>query len=242
MVARLYVIPLSNPAYAARGMLRHKRIAHRLVTLPPGFHSALVRAAGFPGWTVPALEVAGRRVQGSRAISRALDELHPDPPLFPSDPAARAAVDRAEEWGERELQPLPRRVFRWALVTHPDFRRWFAGEVMRMPAPAVSATLALPIMKAHARSAGADRAAARADVEGLPALLDRVDALIDEGTIGAAEPNAADFQIAPSVRVLLEFADLRGKVAGRPCARLALRLYPRYGQPLPPVLPAEWLS
>ena len=58
----------------------------------------------------------------------------------------------------------------------------------------------------------------RADIERLPELLDHVDALIADGTIGGAEPNAADFQILASVRVLLEFEDLAGLLEGRPCA------------------------
>ena len=111
-------IPVSNPANAVRGMLAYKRLDHRLVRFAPGFHPLLVRAAGFPGWTVPALEtVDGRKLQGSLAISRYLDELQPDPPLFPADRARRRAVEEAERWGEAELQPVPRRIFRRALAT-----------------------------------------------------------------------------------------------------------------------------
>jgi glutathione S-transferase len=236
VVARLYAISVSNPARAALAMARHTRLPHRVVMLPPGFHPALVRFAGFPGWTVPALELGGRHVQGSRAISRALDEAAPGPPLFPSDPAARAAVEAAEEWGEQVLQPVPRRLFRWGLVERPDFRRWVVANVIGWPAPAVVGRLALPVMIALARSVGADEAAVRRDVEQLPELLDRVDALLAEGTIGGEQPNAADFQIASTVRVLMAFAELRDGIEGRPCARLAQRLYPAYGWPFPPVL------
>jgi hypothetical protein len=69
---RLYVIALSNPAAAAAAMLAHKGISHRVVHVP----------------TVPALELDGRKVQGTLEISRALDELRPDPPLFPRTFAA----------------------------------------------------------------------------------------------------------------------------------------------------------
>jgi hypothetical protein len=41
--------------------------------------------------------------------------------------------------------------------------------------------------------------------------------------------------------VLLAFADLHEVVAARPAARSALRLFPRYPEPIPPVLPGEWL-
>jgi hypothetical protein len=66
-----------------------------------------------------------------------------------------------------------------------------------------------------------------------PALLDRVDELIAAGTIGGAEPNAADFQILSTVRVLLEFSDLTGQVEGRPSAAAAKRLFPRWDGPIP---------
>ena len=67
MPTRLYVMPISNAAAAGAAMVAHKRIPHRLVRLMPGLHPALVRFAGFEGFTVPALELDGRKVQGSRA-------------------------------------------------------------------------------------------------------------------------------------------------------------------------------
>ena len=43
----------------------------------------------------------------------------------------------------------------------------------------------------------------RRDLDALPGLIDHVDELIEQGVIGGAERNAADFQIATSVRLLL---------------------------------------
>ena len=54
------------------------------------------------------MKIDGRKVQGTLEISRELDRVRPEPPLFPSDPAKRAAVVEAESWGERELQPIAR--------------------------------------------------------------------------------------------------------------------------------------
>jgi glutathione S-transferase len=42
----------------------------------------------------------------------------PEPPLFPADPDRRAAVEEAERWGERVLQPVPRQLFRYLIVTN----------------------------------------------------------------------------------------------------------------------------
>jgi glutathione S-transferase len=42
-----------------------------------------IRLAGFNGGTVPALRSVGRRALGTVAISRLLEEIRPQPPLFP---------------------------------------------------------------------------------------------------------------------------------------------------------------
>ncbi len=117
MATRLYVMPISNAAAAGAAMVAHKRIPHRLVRLMPGLHPALVRFAGFEDFTVPALELDGRKLQGSRRIARFLDEVQPEPPLFPADPEQRARVEQAERWGEQVFQPVPRRLFRHLLLT-----------------------------------------------------------------------------------------------------------------------------
>jgi len=80
---------------------------HRVVNLLPGFHPVALRLGGFMGSTVPALEIDGRRIQGSREISRALEELSPTPRLFPEAPDRRAEVEAAERWGEEILQTPP---------------------------------------------------------------------------------------------------------------------------------------
>jgi glutathione S-transferase len=75
----------------------------------------------------------------------------------------------------------------------------------------------------------------------LPELLDHVDALIAEGVLGATDLNAADYQIGPSVRLLMAFDDLRSGIEGRPAGALALRMAPHYPGHPRSVLPAELL-
>jgi glutathione S-transferase len=237
MATRIYVIAISNPAAAGAAMLRYKRIPHRVVSVMPGLHPFLVRLAGFRGPTVPALEVDGQKVQGSREISRFLDELSPDPPLFPADAEARAAVEEAERWGEQVLQPVPRLLFRYLVLTSETVRLWMGGEVLRVPAAGVVQFAFLPLIRQLARVSRADEATVRATLAGLPGLLDHVDALIADGTIGGGQPNAADFQILASVRVLLEFEDLAHLLEGRACAPAARLLYPDWAGPIPRGLP-----
>jgi glutathione S-transferase len=237
VAATLYFVALSHPAHAARLMLEHKRVEHRLVRLLPGSQPVVVKAAGFRGHTVPALKLAGERIQGSREISRALEERFPEPALFGPD---RAAVEAAEAWGEAELQPVPRRIFRWGATRDTALRRWVAADA-GIPLPAVSQfALKLPAALLT-RDVGATEATSRADVAALPALLDRVDTLIADGVIGGEQRNAADFQIGTSVRVLLGMADLAPLIEDRPAGAHARSILPDYPS-VPPYLPREWLE
>jgi glutathione S-transferase len=237
MATRLYVIPISNPSAVAAAMVRHKRIPHRVVSVMPGLHPFLVRLAGFSGPTVPALELNGRKVQDSREIARFLDELAPDPPLFPADPDARAAVEEAERWGERVLQPVPRRLFRYLMLTSEEARLWVGSDVIGLPGGRLLQFAFMPVIRQLARVSHADEVTVRRTIRDLPDRLNRVDALIAGGTIGGAEPNAADFQILASVRVLLEFEDLEHLLEGRACAPAARLLYPDWDGPIPRGLP-----
>jgi glutathione S-transferase len=233
MTARLYVTALSNPSKAVSAMLAHKRLPHRRIDLLAGFHPYLVRAAGFEGRTVPALELAdGRHVQGSLQISRALDELIPEPPLFPDEPVARSAVERAERWGHDELQPIPRRIFRWGAMEDPVVRRWIASEVEGVPAPGIVATLTRPISTLRCAESGGTEETIRDNVRRLPGLLDLADALVGEGTLGGSERNAADFQILSSVRMLLDLKALPS-AEHRPSSRAARELFPRFEGEIP---------
>jgi glutathione S-transferase len=232
---------LSHPSQAARLMLERKGIEHEIKDLFPGGHPFQLRLAGFRGGTVPGLKLDGRRVQGSLHISRALDELQAGPRLFPADPEQRRAVEDAEAWGEGELQPVPRRMFRWGVSRRQGMRVWMVRD-MGMPAPDLMARAQKPLAHAFARMADVSDERVRADIAALPAQLDHIDRLIAAGVIGGAEPNAADFQIGATVRVFLAYDDIRPLFEGRPAAELAMRLLPRYPGPIPPFLPREWLA
>ena len=80
-----------------------------------------------------------------------------------------------------------------------------------------------------------------ADLAQLPELLDHVDSLIADGVIGGDELNAADFQIAPGVRLLMALDQLRPMIEGRPAAALATRVVPNFRGRVPAGLPADWL-
>ena len=88
---KLYMFAGSNSCVTGQLMLDHKRVDYKVVQLPPGPHAFIMLALGFESMGVPAIKWNRRRVQGTRSISRALDELVPELPLFPSDPVERKA-------------------------------------------------------------------------------------------------------------------------------------------------------
>ena len=237
--ARLYTIKLSHPGHAARLMLEHKRIEHRVTHFPAGLHPLLVRLAGFRGYTVPVLKIDGQRVEKSLVIARELDRLKPEPGLYPADGPARARVDEAERWGEAELQPLPRRMFRWALTQQRAAREWTA-RFEGMPAAGLQARTNAPLVRRFASAVGATEERVRADLAGLPAKLDRADELVADGTLSLEQPNAATYQIGTSIRALCLFPQLEPLLAGRPCDDIARTVLPEYPQ-APVELPSEWL-
>ena len=217
-------------------MLQHKGIEHEWVKLVPGAHPLRLRLAGFRGGTVPALRLDGRRVVGSRCISRLLDEVKPEPPLFPADPARRRALEEAEEWGDTVLQPIPRRLLRWALRHHPDARVMLA-RVFGSPRPELVARFMGPPAVFLARREDARSSErVRADWKALPGHLDHAEQLIAGGVIGTPEPNAADFQIATTLRAMLAFEDYEPLLSGRPIEQLARRLVPEYPYRIPSLI------
>jgi len=237
--AHLYAIKLSHPSHAARLMLEHKGIEHKVTMFPAGLHPVLVRVAGFRGNTVPVLKIDGRRVEKSLVIARELERLKPDPSLYPADPAAKARVEEAERWGEAELQPMPRRMFRWALTQQRAAREWTA-RFEGLPLPSVQARTNVPLVKRFASAVGATDARVRQDLEELPGKLDRADELVVNGALSLEQPNAATFQIGTAIRALSIFAQMEPLLAGRPCGDIARSVLPEYPQS-PAELPSEWI-
>jgi glutathione S-transferase len=235
MRATLFGVPASHPSLAAELMLQHKGIDYRRIDLVTAAHRGLLRALGFPGKTVPAIRLDGAKVQGTTAIALALDSLVPSPPLFPEDPQRREAVIEAEAWGNEVLQPVPRRLI-WNALKHDrsSVRSYLEDAKLGIPTGMAARTSA-PIAAAARRfNRATDEAVAR-DLEALPGLIDRVDELIGEGVIGGPERNAADFQIATSIGLLLTMDDVRPLIEGRPAERLAREVIPHQPGRMPRV-------
>lgn len=243
MAHRLYVVPGSHPCAAVEAALGLKGIAYERVDLLPVVH-AVHQQLAFGGRTVPGLRLdTGEKVLGSLAIVRRLEELVPEPALLPADRERRKEVERAEEWGEEVLQPLARRVAWAALARRRAALRSYA-EGARLAVPVSVAMLGAPLVaRIERRLNGAGDPAVRADLLALPGHLDRIDRWIGAAVLGAAPPNAADLQVAASVRLLATIDDLAPVLADRPARALALRLIPTFPGRVPAgALPAAWLA
>ncbi len=247
-VAHLYGLKHSHAVLASRMALEQTGLPFRAHDLLPGLHGTVVRARGFPAWTVPALAIDGQRLQGTLAISRRLHELAPQAGLFPADPGPRAAVEAAERFGHDELQPIARRIFRWAGVRSNAVRAWMAEEVVGTPAPVLAGYAFKPAMAFFSRLSQADDDRVRDDLARLPRLLAQVDALVAAGTVAGPAPNAADLQLFTTLRLLAAHEDLHDLVVAHPSGRAALALlpdFPRSGpdalSPVPAALPPAWI-
>jgi len=242
MKARLYVIPGSHPSMAARLMLEAKGIPYKRTDLMPVISKAALRAVGFPGITVPALKIDGKRVQGTGEIARELDRLPPEPPLLPSDPEQRAAVEEAERFGDEELQRMVRAILWWALrKDKAPLRSYSEGAKLGIPIGLALKT-AGPIVAASAHFNEATDENVRRGLAALPSMLQRIDDWIAAGVIGNEQPNVADYQIAPSLRLAMTLDDLRPAIESRPAGELAKRVVPDYPGKAPPILPPAWLQ
>ena len=107
--AKLYVVLGSHACKTGMLLLEHKGIPYEPVRMPTGSQRVLP-ALGFPGGTVPAMVLDGKKVQTNMAIARHLEEVQPDPPLYPENEQARRKVEEAEEWADDVLQMAARRL------------------------------------------------------------------------------------------------------------------------------------
>jgi glutathione S-transferase len=239
MRAKLVGVPGSHPVISAELMLRYKGVEFSRLDLPNMSHKFILPLLRYRGSTVPVLTIDGHRVSGTMKIARALEALVPEPPLFPAED--RVTIEGAEAWADSVLQDGVRQLGRYGAIKDPKAMASFlAGPLVGIPESAVRR--ALPVLRPTVSlQMRISDDTAKACLEALPGQLDRVDALLAEGVIGGERPNAADFQIAPSVRLMLCFDQLRAFVDDRPAGRHARALVPDYPGRIGEVFPSSWL-
>jgi glutathione S-transferase len=224
--AKLYVIPGSHAARTGILLMDHKGLDYELKELVAGTQRQM-RLRGFPGGTVPALVWEdGRHVQTNIEIARFLDEVRPDPPLFPADPERRAAVEEVERWADDVLQMDTRRLvlagaLDWpgTLIGHGDHGRNGPLLWKRRRARRIGINLPIAFFKVN-------RESERRLLERLPAHLDRIDAWIEQGVLNGDELTAADYAVAAQLALLTYRSDLAPEIERRPVGRLVDRVLP----------------
>jgi glutathione S-transferase len=222
----LHVLPPSHPCRTVEAALRRKGLDFDVVTLTPGPHNdEMEKVYGEGRRTVPGLLVDGEPVHGSTAILERLEQLAPEPALYPD-----ARVREAELWGDAELQDLGRRLPWGALHFRPEAMGTFAGGGPLDPA---GTDFAIRYARASWKYHGITAERLADDLAGLPAKLDHVDRLAAEGVIGGDEPTAADLQIGATLRVLLNVGDVRPLLEGRAGERIARRWFADYPGDIP---------
>jgi hypothetical protein len=104
----LYNYWRSSSSYRVRFALALKGLAYRYVAvnLLDKEQREVSHVSRSPTGYVPCIEIDGRSMIESVAIIELLDELFPDPPLYPRDPWQRARVRAMVELINAGIQPL----------------------------------------------------------------------------------------------------------------------------------------
>jgi glutathione S-transferase len=106
----LWHLPLSPYSEKVRWALDYKGVPHARRAAVPGLHIPVALALTRGGSrTLPVMAFDGGHIADSTAIVAALEERHPDPPLYPADPAERRRALELEDWFDEQLGPSVRR-------------------------------------------------------------------------------------------------------------------------------------
>jgi glutathione S-transferase len=119
----LHAVPPSHPCMAVAAALEYKGLEFERVDLPMTERlEQMEEIYGEGNSTVPGALIDGEPVHGSRAILARLEQLQPEPALYPSE-----QVREAERWGDQELQSLGRCLPWGAMYFRPESMGTFGG-------------------------------------------------------------------------------------------------------------------
>ena len=224
MRATLFGIASSHPSLAGQLMLEHKGIEVRRIDLVPGVHRAVLQDARVSGG-----DRAGDQDRRGQGAGHAPDRARA------GRAASRAAAlpARSARTGARSRRRRPGAT-RCCSRCHVGSSGRASSATGRSSRPisrarssgipvSVAARTAPPIAVLARRLNRATDENVQRDLAALPGLLDHVDELIERGVIGGAERNAADYQIATSISLLLTMDDLRPMIEDRPAGQARAR-------------------
>lgn len=118
---RIYRIPYSTNVERVALGLAHKGIAADWLDVDPTDRAEVERVSGQP--LVPVLVDGDRVVSDSTRILRYVEELQPEPPLWPRERARRAEADVFVDWFNRVWKRPPNEIEAERAERAPDERR-----------------------------------------------------------------------------------------------------------------------
>ena len=107
---RLYRAPWSTNVERVTLALGHKGLNAESIWIDYGDRTPVEQVSGQP--LVPVVDLDGEIVFDSPRILERLEVLHPDPPLFPADPARRTELDIFTEWFQHVWKRPPNEIER----------------------------------------------------------------------------------------------------------------------------------
>ena len=176
----LWHIPVSHYNEKVRWALAYKGIEHERRAPVPGAHMAVaVALTRGRSKTFPVLQLDGRAIGDSSEIIAALEELQPDPPLYPADASDRARALALEDFFDEELGPHIR-LLAWHEATKDEdsFGR-FSSTMVPRPLRRVAAPLTRTFL--NLRYGVSDEGATALARERVLAALDRLEAELGDG-------------------------------------------------------------
>jgi glutathione S-transferase len=109
-VIRLYRARWSTNCERVTLALGHKSLEAESIWIDYSDRSPVEQVSGQP--LVPVVDLDGEIVHDSPRILARLEELHPDPPLYPADRARRAELDVFVEWFQHVWKRPPNEIER----------------------------------------------------------------------------------------------------------------------------------
>jgi glutathione S-transferase len=192
----LWQYNFSNFNEKARWALDFKRIPHvRRSLLPSGLRAMLFSLRG----TLPVLDIDGERIVDSTRIIAALEGRHPEPALYPEQPAERRKALELEDFFDEEAGHELRRAAFYELRGDPDYVSALlttgrSGTTRRLFRVFISLPGAMVYARRRYRIYPADAEQARAK---LGAALDRITAeLKPSGYLVGSRFSVADLTAA----------------------------------------------
>jgi glutathione S-transferase len=120
-VLRIYRIPFSTNVERVSLAIAHKGLEVEWEDVDAADRSQVERVSGQP--LVPVLVHEGLVIADSTVILRYLDDLQPEPPLFPRDEARRAELEVFLDWFDRIWKRPPNEIEAERAKAEPDAER-----------------------------------------------------------------------------------------------------------------------